>query len=225
MGQNIRFLLLIAIFVILALAHISDCKKHENSKKKRFRQLESRHHSHHHHHKHKHASGKHNDDKSELKTMEYYEKREHQKKEDNTDKNLREQLRKFREKINSKLPKCRKGGKCFAGTCCWKGKCKILPHRLNQRCSKACPCSDAKDAMYCHFKKIGHKSSMYGRCYLKGEELGMKEINFIPETIEKLNMVEKKMMKEKAVEVKKMKKRSKKNKKSKKERKNHSKKN
>ena len=79
--------------------------------------------------------------------------------------------------------------------------------------------------MYCHFKTIGPKSSTYGRCYLKGEDLGMKGINFIPETIEKLNMVEKKMMKEKVVEKKKMKKRSKKNKKSMKERKNKSKKN
>ena len=123
--------------------------------------------------------------------------------------------------------RCKNGERCPTGTCCWKGKCKVLPHRLNQRCSTTCPCNDAKKSMYCHLKKIGSKTSSYGRCYIKGEDYGIKGVNFIPETIEKLNNVEKKMMKEKVVEEKKrIENKSKKNKKNgKKGRKHHTKRN
>lgn len=81
--------------------------------------------------------------------------------------------------------------------------------------------------MYCHLKKTGSKTTSYGRCYIKGGDFGIKGVNFIPETIEKLNNMEKRMMKGKVVEEKKrMKKKSKKNKKKgKKGRKHHAKRN
>eukprot|EP00795_Rhopilema_esculentum_P006903 gene6903-12514_t len=108
---------------------------------------------------------------------------------------FKDQVRQFQMKIRSMLPRCESIDKCPKGTCCWKGKCKMLPHRINQRCSDQCPCNDEKDMLFCHLRTEGHNKRKYGRCFIKGTEIGMKGVNFIPEAIEKLKDVEKKLKK------------------------------
>eukprot|EP00112_Aurelia_sp_Birch-Aquarium-sp1_P007552 Seg1823.6 transcript_id=Seg1823.6/GoldUCD/mRNA.D3Y31 product="hypothetical protein" protein_id=Seg1823.6/GoldUCD/D3Y31 len=115
---------------------------------------------------------------------------------------LREQMRNFQDTLNKMLPRCKRVGKCPKGTCCWKGQCKIYPHRINQRCSVTCPCKDEKGTLFCHIKRNDKKHHIYGRCYIKEKEIGIAKVNFIPKAIEKLKDIEKKLAekKEKRVE-------------------------
>lgn len=107
---------------------------------------------------------------------------------------IRQQVREIHDKLNKMLPRCAKNGaKCAEGTCCWKGRCKLLPHRINQRCSIHCPCKDGKATLFCHIKKGKNRRHKYGRCYIKGKSVGIDNFNFIPKTIEKFQRIEKKM--------------------------------
>lgn len=201
--------LLVLLVICLVLIDAIDCKKHhkKGKEKRRTTQLDASSHEHKakegvkHHHRHQNAWQKKNHlqkdnrHKKDNKLRKKGRKNERRGKKNDQKKHvgIREQVRDFQQKINRMLPRCGKSKKCPKDTCCWKGRCKMLPHRLNQRCSIDCPCRDAKNELHCYTKKGRHRRHKYGRCYIKGKAVGVSNVNFIPKTIEKFKAIEKRI--------------------------------